>query len=198
MTGTRGHAIPMDSYRKTSAPTNAFSAGNVWRSVPRTLTSPKRSKAPMNGWGWRRKRISFDLSPPPLVEDPDRFYRSGEEPLAVQIPCVRQADACNHMLSLDRHAGHRSGIQCNALQNTPGFRVKPGMTARARSCYADHARQFLSEKLDGATRDKMELLAWPRFGRLHEALVSHERFTRPGYRLRCFPRSSQPWCRYTG
>ena len=23
--------------------------------------------------------ISFDLSPPPLVEDPERFYRSGEK-----------------------------------------------------------------------------------------------------------------------
>jgi len=23
--------------------------------------------------------LSFDLSPPPLVEDPDRFYRSGEK-----------------------------------------------------------------------------------------------------------------------
>jgi hypothetical protein len=23
--------------------------------------------------------ISFDLSPPPPVEDPDRFYRSGEK-----------------------------------------------------------------------------------------------------------------------
>ena len=23
--------------------------------------------------------FSFDISPPPLVEDPDRFYRSGEK-----------------------------------------------------------------------------------------------------------------------
>jgi hypothetical protein len=23
--------------------------------------------------------LSFDLNPPPLVEDPDRFYRSGEK-----------------------------------------------------------------------------------------------------------------------
>jgi len=25
------------------------------------------------------RKISFDLNPPPLVEDPDRFYRSGEK-----------------------------------------------------------------------------------------------------------------------
>jgi hypothetical protein len=25
------------------------------------------------------KILSFDLNPPPLVEDPDRFYRSGEK-----------------------------------------------------------------------------------------------------------------------
>jgi len=26
-----------------------------------------------------RRKFSFGLSPPPLVEDPDRFYRSGEK-----------------------------------------------------------------------------------------------------------------------
>ena len=26
-----------------------------------------------------RKMLSFDLNPPPLAEDPDRFYRSGEK-----------------------------------------------------------------------------------------------------------------------
>jgi hypothetical protein len=25
------------------------------------------------------EKFSFDLKPPPLVEDPDRFYRSGEK-----------------------------------------------------------------------------------------------------------------------
>ncbi len=24
--------------------------------------------------------VSFDLNPPPLAEDPDRFYRTGESP----------------------------------------------------------------------------------------------------------------------
>jgi hypothetical protein len=27
---------------------------------------------------WNDPQISNDLNPPPLVEDPDRFYRSGE------------------------------------------------------------------------------------------------------------------------
>ncbi len=49
--------------------------------------------------------ITFGLNPPPLVEDPDRFYRSGENCPWILMPytglwCARQC-----RVTLDRHAG---------------------------------------------------------------------------------------------
>jgi len=60
--------------------------------------------------------VSSDLSPPPLVEDPDRFYRSGENVFCSF--CLPKANNTNHQPSLKLRPDKKERAPCHSVLRT--------------------------------------------------------------------------------